>query len=389
VPRVWLAVAAAVVAAAVPAAANARPPLKPVPPVKPVRPVKPVLTLKAPKATAFGHRIDFVGRLSPDRPGVRVSLLRGGRLVAAAAVRRDGSFRIPVRIASPGPFRVRTVGAASPSVTVTIHPQLEATVAGGRVTASVTPAAAGALRVRVTRAGTTAFDSVFFGTARVRLSPTAYGKSQIDVSVVARNGYAPKAKRLQATLAPPSLAYGSTSPAVVELTRQLAMLHYAVPSSADTFSGDLVESVYAFQKVHGLPRTGQVDQTVWDQLSHPLVPRPRYTEPGDHIEVDKTKQVLYIVRNGSVALISPVSTAGIPGYYTPVGRFAIYRKVVGYDPSPLGVLLDPMYFVGGYAIHGNPSVPPYPASHGCIRVPNFVIYRLFPSEPYGETVYVY
>jgi lipoprotein-anchoring transpeptidase ErfK/SrfK len=63
--------------------------------------------------------------------------------------------------------------------------------------------------------------------------------------------------------------------------------------------------------------------------------------------------------------------------------------VVGYDPSPLGVLLDPMYFVAGYAIHGNPSVPPYPASHGCIRVPNFVIYRLFHSEPYGETVYVY
>jgi lipoprotein-anchoring transpeptidase ErfK/SrfK len=88
-------------------------------------------------------------------------------------------------------------------------------------------------------------------------------------------------------------------------------------------------------------------------------------------------------------LISPVSTAGIAGYYTPEGRFAIYRKVTGYDTSPLGVLLDPMYFVGGYAIHGNPSVPPYPASHGCVRVPNFVIYRLFGSEPYGETVFVY
>jgi lipoprotein-anchoring transpeptidase ErfK/SrfK len=53
------------------------------------------------------------------------------------------------------------------------------------------------------------------------------------------------------------------------------------------------------------------------------------------------------------------------------------------------VLLNPMYFVGGYAIHGNPSVPPYPASHGCVRVPNYVIYRIFDHEPYGETVYVY
>ena len=61
----------------------------------------------------------------------------------------------------------------------------------------------------------------------------------------------------------------------------------------------------------------------------------------------------------------------------------------GWDTSPLGVLWNPMYFVGGYAIHGGDPVPPYPASHGCVRVPDFVISRLFYSEPYGETVYVY
>jgi lipoprotein-anchoring transpeptidase ErfK/SrfK len=27
------------------------------------------------------------------------------------------------------------------------------------------------------------------------------------------------------------------------------------------------------------------------------------------------------------------------------------------------------YFIGGYAIHGYVSVPAYPASHGCLRVP--------------------
>src|SRR5205823_1166524 len=83
-----------------------------------------------------------------------------------------------------------------------------------------------------------------------------------------------------------------------------------------------------------------------------------------HLEIDKGHQVLYVVRGGQIALIVPVSTAGIPGHFTPEGRFAIYRKVVGFDPSPLGTLYDPMYFTGGYAVHGNPSVPPYPASHG-------------------------
>jgi lipoprotein-anchoring transpeptidase ErfK/SrfK len=176
---------------------------------------------------------------------------------------------------------------------------------------------------------------------------------------------------------------------VTELARRLAALHYVVPSFSSTFGDDFVQSVYAFQKVQGLERTGSVDAAFWTKLENPRIPAPRYSEPADHIEVDKTHQVLYIVRDGKIALISPVSTAGIAGYYTPEGRFAIYRKVTGYDPSPLGVLLDPMYFVGGYAIHGNPSVPPYPASHGCVRVPNFVIYRLFGSEPYGEVVYVY
>ena len=27
------------------------------------------------------------------------------------------------------------------------------------------------------------------------------------------------------------------------------------------------------------------------------------------------------------------------------------------------------YFIRGYAIHGYASVPTYPASHGCVRVP--------------------
>ena len=99
--------------------------------------------------------------------------------------------------------------------------------------------------------------------------------------------------------------------------------------------------------------------------------------------------MLYVVRGGQVTLIVPVSTAGIPGHFTPEGRFAIYRKVVGFDPSPLGTLYDPMYFTGGYAVHGNPSVPPYPASHGCVRVPMWIAGYLFSTNSYGETVYVY
>jgi N-acetylmuramoyl-L-alanine amidase len=354
------------------------------------------VTLKAPGATRFGHRIEFVGRVSPTAPGTRVAITRGGAFVAAGSLRGDGTFRIPVRIGQPGPFVAVADGVSSAPVTVRIVPELAASLVGAPVVgapltlvARVQPAQAGPIRVRILRGGRQTLVAHYRGEARVRLGTDRVTDVRVELATVPQEGYEPLAKTLRASIVPPRLAYGSAGPAVTELASRLAALHYAVPSFSSTFSSDLVESVYAFEKVAGLPRSGVADERFWAELAAAEVPQPRYTEPADHIEVDKTRQVLFIVRNGKVALVSPVSTAGIPGYYTPTGRFAIYRKVVGLDPSPLGVLLDPMYFVAGYAIHGNPSVPPYPASHGCIRVPNFVIYRLFHSEPYGETVYVY
>jgi L,D-transpeptidase-like protein/putative peptidoglycan binding protein len=348
----------------------------------------PTLTLKAPKATIVGHSIDFAGRISPAAANAQVRLVRGSKLVAYARSRRDGSFLIKVKVERPGPFRVVWMGASSNPVSVRIHPSLQVELDENRLSAVLRPAEAGTLRVLVLRNGKPTLDVRYRGVAHVKLAPT-YGKVRIRVETIAREGYASRTKELQATLVPPTLSVGTTHPAVSELARRLAALHYAIPSTSATFSYDFVQSVYAFQKVTGLPRTGAVDATLWRRLEHAAIPTPRYRSPANHLEVDKGRQVLFVVRNGEVALVSPVSTAGIAGYYTPVGRFAIYRKVVGYDPSPLGVLLNPMYFYGGYAIHGNPSVPPYPASHGCIRVPNFVIYRLFGTEPYGETVYVY
>jgi lipoprotein-anchoring transpeptidase ErfK/SrfK len=193
---------------------------------------------------------------------------------------------------------------------------------------------------------------------------------------------------LRANVVLPRLAMGSRSVSVAQLGTQLRRLHYAAPAGG-AFDSRMLDAVYAFQKVHGLPRTGVVDARFWRALSNPRVPAPRFERPATHIEVSKGLQVLYVVRASRVALIVPISTAGVSGTFTPVGRFAVYRKVGGFDPSPLGTLYDPLYFTGGYAIHGNPSVPPYPASHGCVRVPMWVAPLLYRTIPYGEAVYVY
>jgi hypothetical protein len=356
----------------------------------------PALSLTAPGATTFSHEVDFRGRLTPPTGGVRVKLMRGTTFLAAVGTGADGRFVIKAKVERPGPFHVEAAGFVSPDVTVRIVPYLDTELVGAQVAgsplklqAALRPGYAGVLRVRVERPGGKTFSKFFGSSAEVSLGTQEIERFNVVVQGIARPGFASVVRTLPVELRAPSLSYGSRSALVGEIVRRLHELGYAVQGNTNYFDDNVLQSVYAFQKVQGLDRDGVVGPAFWTRLDNPRLPKLRYTDPADHIEIDKTHQVLYIVRDGEIKLISPVSTAGVSGYYTPEGRFAIFRKVPGYDPSPLGILYRPMYFYGGYAIHGNPSVPAYPASHGCVRVPNFVIERLYTSEPYGETVYVY
>ena len=76
---------------------------------------------------------------------------------------------------------------------------------------------------------------------------------------------------------------------------------------------------------------------------------------------------------------------------TPPGRFSVSRGVDGWDKSPLGRLYRPRYFNGGIAVHGYPSVPAFPASHGCVRVDLSAMDMLWKDDvmPLGQEVWVY
>jgi lipoprotein-anchoring transpeptidase ErfK/SrfK len=67
----------------------------------------------------------------------------------------------------------------------------------------------------------------------------------------------------------------------------------------------------------------------------------------------------------------------------------VNRKINGPRRSPLGVLYYPNYYLSGIAIHGAPSVPAYPASHGCVRIPMFAAKQLQAMTPVGTTVIVH
>jgi hypothetical protein len=158
------------------------------------------------------------------------------------------------------------------------------------------------------------------------------------------------------------------------------------------------QALIAFQKVEGRQRTGKLTQDELEALR--TAKRPPALESGyAHIEIDLSRQVLFAVDlGGSVSKILPVSTATgklftAEGWtrraVTPCGRFTISRKIAGWRKSPLGLLYYPNYIVGGIAIHGNPSVPVYPASHGCVRIPMFAAKEFSEINPIGTVVIVY
>ncbi len=89
------------------------------------------------------------------------------------------------------------------------------------------------------------------------------------------------------------------------------------------------------------------------------------------VEVDCATQRLRAWQGDTLLLDTPVST-GRAGRRTPTGEFAAgpYKARIHYSslyneaPMPFSVQVT-----GNIFIHGFSSVPRYPASHGCIRVP--------------------
>ena len=185
---------------------------------------------------------------------------------------------------------------------------------------------------------------------------------------------------------------------VLALERRLTELRYDVGPMSGYYDYDTRLAVMAFQKVQGLPRTGVADAVTRARLGTPLAPALRRPLQGLSVEIDLTKQELLYARDGVVQRILPVSSGNNELYtvdgitsraVTPVGSFRVQRKINGIRVSRLGQLFQPAYFVGGYAIHGSPSVPAYPASHGCIRVTQPAMNRLFPILPIGTPVTIY
>jgi N-acetylmuramoyl-L-alanine amidase len=346
------------------------------------------LALSAPKVADFGGVVHFRGRITPAVSGAAY-LRRGTRIIARPRLRPGGRFRAATHLASPGPYSVTLAGVQSAPVSVVVRPLIEAALSGPPIVGvplalrvGAQPAAAGRLELRVSRGGVERLRRTYARGRLVHLGTPAPAFVAVQLVLHPAPGYAPAARALRFSVLPAQLSLGSHGPAVRALQLRLRDLRYALRGVSGSFGYDTYEAVVAFQKTGGLPRTGTVGPEVWRALARAHVPAPRLPT-GTHIEVDKTRQLLLEVANGQVQRTLTVST-GATGN-TPVGTFHIYRKVAGYD----WVLYYPLYFIGGFAVHGYPDVPPYPASHGCVRIPMWLAPSVFARFGYGTTVLVY
>lgn len=174
-----------------------------------------------------------------------------------------------------------------------------------------------------------------------------------------------------------TLQIGDRGPTVLHLQERLSELGYWLGTPDGTFGGLTQQAVFALQKAAGIGRDGVVGPTTTAALEAGV--RPDSRAGGTGVEIDLDRQLLLVVRDGTVTRILNTSTGNGEQYVsrgttkiarTPTGAFAVYRQVDALDVAELGELYRPKYFYKGWAVHGSTSVPPYPASHGCARLTN-------------------
>jgi L,D-transpeptidase catalytic domain/Putative peptidoglycan binding domain len=172
---------------------------------------------------------------------------------------------------------------------------------------------------------------------------------------------------------------------VLLLQRALLREGFATPVTG-YYDDGTARGVLAFRKTNGLGRDGYAIKEVFAMLmrgegAYEL----RYPRAGKHVEFDWSRQVLVLARGGKPYRTYHTSS-GAPATPTVFGSYRFYLKTPGTNSKGM---VHSAYFIGGYAIHGYASVPNYPASHGCLRVPIPNAWSIFNWIDIGDPIFTY
>jgi len=198
--------------------------------------------------------------------------------------------------------------------------------------------------------------------------------------------------------APTVFGRGAKGDQIQAMEQKLVDLKFDTGKVDGSFDAATGHAVMAFQKAFGHERTGTATPELLQKIASAGEPAPMLPSGGpNRVEIDLKKQVLQLYKGGALVKVLSVSTGNEKRYcvqgdcdvaVTPGGSFKVNRRIRGLRVSRLGELYNPLYFNGGIAMHGSPSVPAYPASHGCVRIPMNSSLWLFDNVPNGTPVYV-
>lgn len=362
-----------------------------------------LVTLSAELSTAslvFGDTVTVSGFLSPATEGQEVVVRLGGAEMGRSLTDASGAYEVtftPRRggdviaalAADPGVVSAARALAVRPRASVT-HGALVPFLAS-RFVVKVAPSGYDgviALTVVHRKAIVGTYKArVRDGRAVFRVSLRGVDGFTLTFVMPASGGLAGRSLQAKVAVRAKTLSVGAKGPYVRGMLTALQHLRFRVPNVGTSFTAQVKDSVMAFQKAYRLPRTYVFDAACWRRIDGARLITARYSSPSTHIEVDKGRQILMIVKGGKPWGIIAVST-GATGN-TPEGRFRIQQKHPYTSSGFGGTLVRTMGFLGDFAIHGWVDVPPYPASHGCVREPIWACYWTYDNSWVGETVYVY
>jgi len=351
-------------------------------------------------SVVFGDQVTVSGALTPAAGGEVVDVTFGGARVGQATVAAGGAYSLTFAPSSSGDVVASLDAdpavvsgpqtlAVKPAVTVT-HGALVPFLSSP-VLVEVAPAAYdGLVVVTVTHKGVvtgTYKAQARNGRATVRVPLRGVDGFVLSVALSPAAGLDARTVSAKVSVRPRTLSSGSSGPYVKGMLTALAGLRFRVPDLGTRFTAQVRDSVVAFQKAYGLSRTYVFSTACWRKADGARLVKPRHASPDTHLEVDKGRQIGMVVRNGRPYGIICVSTGATNN--TPEGTFHIRQKSSFTTSGYGGILVRTMGFIGNFAMHGYAPVPPYPASHGCVREPIWASYWMYDQSWVGETLYIY
>jgi L,D-transpeptidase catalytic domain/Putative peptidoglycan binding domain len=194
-----------------------------------------------------------------------------------------------------------------------------------------------------------------------------------------------KTKSKRVTVVDWQAGEGDRGTKVLMLQRGLHKLGFSVPVTG-YYDWLTSTAVNAFRKTNGMGRDGYALKSVYAKvLRSEGAYELRYPKAGKHVEFDWSRQVLVLADKGKPFRVYHTSS-GTPATPTVFGTYRFYLQTPGTNSKGM---VHSSYFIRGYAIHGYASVPNYPASHGCLRVPIPNASSIFGWIDIGDPIYLY